>query len=397
MIDTLFEVLVLKSIGITFLLFVLIAIRPLVLKWLNAKVAYGLWLILPIFLVIPISSFETNSSGGFMTFILGQNKYQQSLLDSIQLVSGSTALYSLLIWGIGCFTAITLFSYRYLKLKRSLSEFKAESVDYIVQTLNSMPKERLHIVSSSLVNTPAVFGLVKAYLVLPANFSSFVQKNQQMILQHEMFHLSRHDHRINILRAIMKSLFWFNPLFYLADKYCEADQEISCDFGVLQNSNQENRKAYATALLDTITATQEYKLLSQWKYQSLIKERVKMLKHSKASKWHTLIAAVIAVSSVWGVSNVVSADSELESNMEAIPIEIVQPRYPREAALNGVEGSVKIKFDLNTLGTPKNIRVLKSEPEGVFDEDALKAIAQWKFKTAGGQQDMVYTMEFKME
>jgi len=92
--------------------------------------------------------------------------------------------------------------------------------------------KNIRFVSSSLIGVPAVFGLFQSYLILPDDFFSQPDKNQQLILQHEFYHLNRHDHRINFIRVFIKSLFWFNPMFYWADKYCEADQEMSCDLGV---------------------------------------------------------------------------------------------------------------------------------------------------------------------
>ncbi len=87
---------------------------------------------------------------------------------------------------------------------------------------------------------------------------------------------------------------------------------------------------------------------------------------------------------------------------EAIPVEIVNPRYPRKAAIDRVGGYVRFVFDISPQGAVENLRTIESVPEGVFDSVARYAITRWRFKPAEKngesvrQTDMAYTMEFKI-
>lgn len=54
--------------------------------------------------------------------------------------------------------------------------------------------------------------------------------------------------------------------------------------------------------------------------------------------------------------------------------------YPISAARQGIEGFVQLGFDINTEGKPVNIKVIKSEPEGVFDAPAICALSKWQYK-----------------
>ncbi|RMF95398.1 MAG: energy transducer TonB [Gammaproteobacteria bacterium] len=58
----------------------------------------------------------------------------------------------------------------------------------------------------------------------------------------------------------------------------------------------------------------------------------------------------------------------------------VQPDYPRNLAERGVEGWVELKFLVNASGEVEDLRLIGSEPAGVFDEAALKAVRRWRFK-----------------
>ena len=63
-----------------------------------------------------------------------------------------------------------------------------------------------------------------------------------------------------------------------------------------------------------------------------------------------------------------------------IPLARVEPQYPRQAAIDGIEGWVEVEFTITEFGTVEDARVTASEPKGVFDGSALRAIVRWKFK-----------------
>ena len=58
----------------------------------------------------------------------------------------------------------------------------------------------------------------------------------------------------------------------------------------------------------------------------------------------------------------------------------VEPDYPRELAARGVEGWVELEFLLDAKGEVESVRIIASEPAGVFDEAALQAVRRWRFK-----------------
>jgi protein TonB len=63
-----------------------------------------------------------------------------------------------------------------------------------------------------------------------------------------------------------------------------------------------------------------------------------------------------------------------------VPLERVEPKYPQRAASRHVEGWVKVEFTISTDGEVTDAEVIAAEPADIFDEAALKAIRQWKFK-----------------
>ena len=60
------------------------------------------------------------------------------------------------------------------------------------------------------------------------------------------------------------------------------------------------------------------------------------------------------------------------------------PKYPELAKKSGLEGVVVVEFVVDTDGSvvPNSAKVIQARPEGIFEEEALKAIYKWKFSPA---------------
>lgn len=78
------------------------------------------------------------------------------------------------------------------------------------------------------------------------------------------------------------------------------------------------------------------------------------------------------------LGNFASVDRTEEGDI--IPVVVIRPMYPREAAMKGQEGWVKVEFTITAIGTVKNPRVIDSKPPRVFNREAIRAILKWKFK-----------------
>ncbi|MEM7452304.1 MAG: energy transducer TonB [Pseudomonadota bacterium] len=65
---------------------------------------------------------------------------------------------------------------------------------------------------------------------------------------------------------------------------------------------------------------------------------------------------------------------------DVIPIVSIQPQYPREAALEGLEGWVELEFTIEADGSVSDVSVVNSQPRRIFDRNAQRALYKWKFK-----------------
>jgi protein TonB len=65
---------------------------------------------------------------------------------------------------------------------------------------------------------------------------------------------------------------------------------------------------------------------------------------------------------------------------QLIPIVKVAPRCPREAQINGINGSVQMLLTISEAGRVKNIVIQSFKPSRVFNSEAIKAVKRWQFK-----------------
>jgi protein TonB len=99
-----------------------------------------------------------------------------------------------------------------------------------------------------------------------------------------------------------------------------------------------------------------------------------------------------------GVNTSIASPNE---NNEVIALLKVEPKYPRKAARQGLEGWVKLEFTVLEDGTVSNVKVLDASPKRVFNKSAKRAILRWKFKPrivngSPVKQQAVQTIEFKL-
>ena len=111
------------------------------------------------------------------------------------------------------------------------------------------------ILISPAISSPAVTGLLRPTLLLPAQFDrEFTPAEARLVLKHELMHLKRGDLPLNALMCVLMALHWFNPLLWVAFFKIRADREAACDAQVLHNAPYDHRIEYGHALLKVETA-----------------------------------------------------------------------------------------------------------------------------------------------
>ncbi|WP_445493407.1 TonB system transport protein TonB [Photorhabdus sp. SF281] len=71
------------------------------------------------------------------------------------------------------------------------------------------------------------------------------------------------------------------------------------------------------------------------------------------------------------------------------------PIYPSRASALGIEGNVKVKYDIDEDGRVKNIEVISANPPNVFDREVKKAMRKWRYEKIPAV-GYITTVEFKI-
>jgi hypothetical protein len=151
--------------------------------------------------------------------------------------------------------------------------------------------------SSSLQTGPALLGLWRPKIVVPADFASrYTEREQALILAHERVHARRGDMAANLLQAALQCVFWFNPLVHAAASYFRMDQEMACDAAVLRVHPGAVR-IYADALFKSQAAANVVPptVACIWRFNHPIKERFMSLQQTQPRLARRLSGCLLVV------------------------------------------------------------------------------------------------------
>jgi TonB family protein len=111
------------------------------------------------------------------------------------------------------------------------------------------PIRLLHSMHPSLL---ATWGVWRPTLLLPASAMAWSEERMRIVLCHEIAHIRRNDWAIQLCADLLRCLYWFNPLLWMACTRLRHESEIACDDEVLGRGVE--RTTYATHVLDLARA-----------------------------------------------------------------------------------------------------------------------------------------------
>ncbi len=134
----------------------------------------------------------------------------------------------------------------------SLSENPWRSL-YRLFMKKSPIKRNVKLVKNRRVPVPMTWGVLKPVVLMPQDSASWSFHQCSSVLFHELAHVKRGDFLVRILSRIACSIFWFNPLAWLAYRAMIREQEKACDLMVLQAGIKPS--TYASSLLQVKLAS----------------------------------------------------------------------------------------------------------------------------------------------
>ncbi len=96
------------------------------------------------------------------------------------------------------------------------------------------------------VKTPFILGIIRPRIYLPSDISD---KDYPPVVAHERAHIKRLDHIWKPLGFLLLSIYWFNPLLWIAYVLLCRDIESACDEKVISDLGDSEKADYSEALL----------------------------------------------------------------------------------------------------------------------------------------------------
>lgn len=152
-----------------------------------------------------------------------------------------------LVWKIGMavmgvfFLLSNLLFYRRLRKNRRV--FEAEAL--------ASGGRRVYLVPEGAIPSPCLFGLISpAIYITPAVADDPVKLRH--VLAHEETHAKHLDPLWSLLRCVCLTVYWFDPLVWVAASCSKTDCELACDESVLKALGEGERIGYGETLVSLI-------------------------------------------------------------------------------------------------------------------------------------------------
>ena len=141
------------------------------------------------------------------------------------------------------------------------------------------------------IDSPFILGIIRPKIYLPSHLDSLTAAH---VLAHERAHLMRRDHWWKPLGFVLLSVYWFNPVLWLAYILLCRDIEQACDEKVVQALDMDGKKAYSLALLQCSAPRKLITACPLAFGEVGVKQRIKSVLHYKKPAFWIVLVAVIA-------------------------------------------------------------------------------------------------------
>lgn len=208
-----------------------------------------------------------------------------------------------LIWCLGVCLMLCYLVFSYLKMLWLVKEAVPE-------------RERIWVCDA--VTTPFILGIIRPKIYLP---SGLLEPNREYVIAHEQSHLRCKDHWWKPISFVLLSVFWFDPLMWIAYTMVCRDIEFACDERVVQHYGLPEKKAYSEALLEC-SSNRKLVLACPVAFgETAVIQRVRnVLNYKRPRFWVILICIIVIVVTAIGFLTV-PAKKDTSDPVGTIPVQ----------------------------------------------------------------------------
>ncbi|WP_369979657.1 TonB family protein [Xanthomonas bundabergensis] len=408
-----------------------LALRAPSRRLFGAGIAYALWSAVPLAMLAVLLPGDVRPAGLALAMPqvwVGVAQGTGGAAAAMSMADTPVAPWMAALWMLGAAAMAAALWRQQRRYRRSLGRLTqgADGVLYAQHALHG----------------PLVLGAWRPRVVVPIDFAQrYPAAQSQLVLAHERMHITRGDTRHNLLLAVLRCVYWFNPLLHWAAARFRFDQELACDAAVLAR-HPGSRRSYAEAMLQTQLDAIALPVGCHWQAGQTLRQRIGMLQRPAVRGWRRRAGiALVAMTAMcgglaaWalqplqasalagsGIAPALSdaqapdagaqagtgsgsgvtptgtamrssptfawaadaaAASAKRGNTPAKPLAMAPPAYPRESLRKGASGEVMLLVSVDEAGAVSDVRLLgHGTGDSALDQAAIAASRQWRFEPA---------------
>ena len=182
------------------------------------------------------------------------------------------------VWVLGMAGMLVYAAVSYLRIRKKVSAAVCQSHNIYI---------------CDYVDSPFILGIVRPRIYLP---STLTPDAAESVIAHEEAHLARKDHWWKPLGYLLLTVYWFNPLMWLAYILLCRDIELACDEKVIKTMSGPEKQAYSTALLGCSVRRSRIAACPLAFGEVGVKARIKsVLSYKKPAFWLILVAVIASI------------------------------------------------------------------------------------------------------
>lgn len=225
------------------------------------------------------------------------------------------------IWAAGFLLCTIAFAWIYFRCCREFQMSLPMEDCFLENWQRTHPlRRRLSIRQSDQILSPLSYGFWRPVILLPKSTKCGDRFQLRYVLEHEYVHIRYFDAAVKLLMAAALCIHWFNPCVYLMYIFFNRDLELACDEAVVRRFGEEEKSAYAMALIEMEEEKSGLLPLGNSFSKNAIEERIgAIMKIKKISPLvHGLSAALVCgITLLFATS--CGSYGEAEQTMEAGP------------------------------------------------------------------------------
>jgi len=270
------------------LVLAVLLVRKPFARHFGPRLAYSLWLIPALRLVLPPLPFAdpvaVPDSADFMLVALDAPTMVPAT-PSWSFADAMPFVFVLWAMGMAAVLAMALLSHR-----RFRASVLAEAVEL-------EPIGSIRLVMTDAVDGPVAFGLWHRIVAVPQDFfARYAADERALAVDHELAHHRHGDLWANAAALVLLASQWFNPFAWRAIRAFRFDQEAACDARVLTMADADMRgertARYATAIAKAAVGSR-LSLAAPMAVHDNLQERLTMLMRRDISKQRGLAGRLL--------------------------------------------------------------------------------------------------------